>query len=182
LGRAPRTPGWIRLLKVRWQDDRVLLIYSVLYPTDKIQWTRHDRQLRPRLQCCGGEAKVPHHCFRQVPTSSSSWDWGHWSQTLLWPSKVTAVVPTTLAKCADNRAVRLSLTEFISEEVSVIQKIWEPESQGLDCGPFSHQIVIGQSIQFFPPALFTGYWTWALSPYICMTEEVILHLVECQDQ
>jgi hypothetical protein len=29
--------------------------------------------------------------------------------------------------------------------------------QGLDGGRSSHQIWVGQPIQFFPPAIFTGY-------------------------
>jgi hypothetical protein len=67
------------------------------------------------------------------------------------------ILPSKPAELTHNRGLRLSPTVSISEEISVIQKIWEPESQGLDGGPSSHQIVIGQSIQFFPPALFTGY-------------------------
>jgi hypothetical protein len=66
LGRESRAPGWVRLLTGRDQHDRVLchLCRSTCNGEDGGPQGTLDNK-GPRLQGCAGEAKVPHHCFKQ---------------------------------------------------------------------------------------------------------------------
>jgi hypothetical protein len=83
---------------------------------------------------------------------------GHWSQTLLWLSRVIGVLPSNLAEYTHNG------TKVESYSVHIKRNLRDSENdgkqkvifQGLESGPSSHQILIGQPIQFLPPALFTG--------------------------
>jgi hypothetical protein len=72
---------------------------------------------------------------------------------------VIGVLPTKLAELTHNG------TEIESHGVHIKRNLSDSENDGNNKGIFrgldndcsSHQILIGQPMQFFPPAIFTGY-------------------------